>query len=93
MAADEVRTTMDKTATKGLRPGRTAGVVKSYNAKRNPFGGYITDDRTALDVFVHKSAVEPLGVGALTPGQKVEFDIVEDGFGGFKAANLRIVAG
>lgn len=90
MIEGDPRTTMDKTATKGLRPGRSSGVVKSYNAKRNPFGGYIVDDRTSLDVFVHKSAVEPLGIGALAPGQKLEFDIVEDGFGGFKAANLKI---
>lgn len=93
MTTGDVRTAMDKAATKGLAPGRSSGVVKIYNAKRNPFGGYIVDDRTSHDVFVHKSAVEPLGIGALAPGQRVEFDIVEDGFGGFKAANLRILAG
>lgn len=79
---------MDKSARKGVSPGPTTGVVKSYNPKRNPFGGYITDDKTGQDVFVHKSAVESAGLGVLAPGQKLSFDIVEDGFGGFKAAKV-----
>ncbi len=88
MTTDDLRPAMDKAARKGLAPGRTTGVVKSYNAKRNPFGGYITDDKTGQDVFVHKSAVEQAGLGALAPGQKLGFDVVEDGFGGFKAAKI-----
>lgn len=83
------RPEMDKTATKGIIPGASTGVVKSYNAKRNPFGGYITDDKTGTDVFVHKSAVEESGMGKLRIGQNVAFDVVEDGFGGFKAANIK----
>ncbi len=79
---------MDKTATKGIRPGPTTGVVKSYNPKRNPFGGYITDDKTGVDIFVHKSAVESAGLGTLTVGQKLSLDVVEDGFGGFKAGKV-----
>jgi CspA family cold shock protein len=89
MTAGDVRPEMDKSARKGVAPGRTTGVVKSYNPKRNPFGGYITDDKTGVDVFVHKSAVDEAKLGALSPSQKLEFDIVEDGFGGFKAAKLR----
>jgi CspA family cold shock protein len=79
---------MDKSARRGVTPGKTTGVVKNYNAKRNPFGGYITDDRTGLDVFVHKSAVEEAKLGVLAPGQKLGFDVVEDGFGGFKATKI-----
>ena len=79
---------MDKSAKKSIQPGPGAGVVKSYNAKRNPFGGYITDDVTGADVFVHKSAVEDANLGRLEAGQKLKFEVVEDGFGGFKADKL-----
>ena len=72
-----------------IRPGAARGIVKSYDPKRSPFGGYITDERSGQDVFVHKSAVGASNSGALQAGQKVEFDIVEDGFGGFRAQNLR----
>lgn len=84
----EVRPEMNMSARKGVSPGPTTGVVKSYNPKRNPFGGYIADDKLGHDIFVHKSAVEQAGLGALTPGMKLSFDVIEDGFGGFKAAKL-----
>jgi len=74
-----------------IRPGAARGIVKSYDSKRSPFGGYITDERSGKDVFVHKSAVGTSNPGAVQPGQKVEFDIVEDGFGGFRAQNLRAI--
>ena len=93
MSPTSGRPEMDKTATKGIIPGASTGVVKSYNAKRNPFGGYITDDKTGTDVFVHKSAVEEAGLGKLQTGQKVAFEVVEDGFGGFKAANVKAADG
>jgi cold shock CspA family protein len=74
-----------------IYPGPARGIVKSYNPKRSPFGGYITDDRSGKEVFVHKSAVEASNPGALQPGVRLEFDIVEDGFGGFRAQNLRAI--
>ncbi len=79
---------MDKTISKGVRPGAGAGVVKSYNAKRNPFGGYIADAASGVDIFVHKSAVEAAGMNKLETGQALSYTIVEDGFGGFKAIDL-----
>ena len=82
------RPAMDKTASSGVQPGPGSGEVKSYNAKRNPFGGFITDDATELDVFVHKSAVEQAGLGKLAKGQLLTYQIVQDGFGGFKAERL-----
>lgn len=84
----EGRPAMDKSASSGIRPGPGVGAVKSYNAKRNPFGGYIADDATGIDVFVHKSAVEQAGLGKLEPGQRLSYHVVEDGFGGFKAEQL-----
>ena len=82
------RPAMDKTEKKGLVPGPATGKVKSYNPARNPFGGYITDDRTGIDVFVHKTAVQQSGLQSLQVGQAVAFAIVEDGFGGFKATSI-----
>ena len=81
---------MDKSISKGIRPGTGTGTVKSYNAKRNPFGGYITDTATGVDVFVHKSAVEQAGLPKLEVGQHLSYMVVEDGFGGFKAINLTV---
>lgn len=88
MTTDNSRPAMDKMARAGLSPGRSSGVVKNYNAKRNPFGGYITDDKTGQDIFVHKSAVAEAGFADLSSGQKIAFDVVADGFGGFKATKL-----
>ena len=86
--ADE-RPAMDKSISRGIRPGPGSGTVKSYNPKRNPFGGYIIDLATGVDVFVHKSAVEQAGLAKLEPGQRIAFTVIEDGFGGFKAVDLK----
>lgn len=79
---------MDKKQTKGLKPGPSAGSVAVYNALRNPFGGYITDDESGRNVFIHKSAVESSGLGELQKDQRVRYRIVEDGFGGFRAVDI-----
>jgi cold shock CspA family protein len=84
------RPALNKADFKGIVPGPATGVVKSYNAKRAPFGGFITHDATGTDIFVHKSVVEQAKLAKIDPGQKVAFDIVEDGFGGLKAASLAI---
>jgi cold shock protein len=81
---------MDKSARRGIRPGPSTGVVKSYQPSRTPFGGYLTDDTSGQDLYVHKSAVKAAGIGALEPGQAVTYEVVEDGFGGFKATNLAL---
>lgn len=80
---------MNKAASRGISPGPSTGRVKSYDAKFVPFGGYITDDKSGHDIFVHKSAVSGID---LQKGQKVNFQIVEDGFGGFKAVKVELAA-
>ena len=80
---------MDKAAARGISPGATTGKVKRYTAKQPPFGGYITDDRSGKDIYVHKSALGESGWAELAPGQEVAFDIVADSFGGFKAVKVR----
>lgn len=77
---------MDKSAARGITPGPASGVVKRFSAKQSPFGGYIADDRSGKEIYVHKSALS--GVAELTPGMRVDFQIVEDGFGGFKATKV-----
>jgi cold shock CspA family protein len=86
--ADPKRPSMDKSAKKGLVPGPSVGTVRSFTPGRNPFGGFITDERTGIEIFVHKTAVQSAGFEKLVPGERVNFVIIEDGFGGFKAVNL-----
>lgn len=84
------RAEMDKTATRGIVPGASRGVIRSYTPQRPPFGGYITDETSGKDLYVHKSAVADAGIPGLETGQRVTYDIVEDGFGGFKASKLAL---
>ncbi|MDE0309332.1 MAG: cold shock domain-containing protein [Acidiferrobacterales bacterium] len=86
---DSAGQVMDKKQTKGLKPGPATGTVAIYNALRNPFGGYITDDESGRKVFIHKSAVESAGFGELHIDQRVAYRIVEDGFGGFRAVEIQ----
>ncbi len=80
---------MDKAAARGISPGATTGVVTRFNAKTTPFGGYLRDEKSGQEIYVHKSALADVEGGDLSPGMKVAFDIVADSFGGFKAVKLR----
>jgi CspA family cold shock protein len=62
-----------------------AGTVKWFNATKGY--GFIQPDNGGPDVFVHISAVERSGLGALNDGQKVTFDIVKDRRTGKSAAD------
>jgi CspA family cold shock protein len=61
------------------------GTVKWFSAERGY--GFITPDGGGKDVFVHVSAVEQSGLRALTEGQKVSYEVVNDRRG-LKAVNL-----
>jgi CspA family cold shock protein len=66
----------------------TKGTVKWFNSQKG--FGFIQPDTGGNDVFVHISAVERAGMGTLSEGQKVSFDIVADRRSGKSAAeNLR----
>ncbi len=54
----------------------TRGTVKFYNGQRGY--GFIQPDDGGKDVFVHASALERAGLGALHEGQKVSFDTQKD---------------
>ena len=64
----------------------TIGTVKWFNAQKG--FGFIQPDGNDRDVFVHISAVERSGLGSLTEGQRVSFDIVTER-GKQAAANLK----
>jgi len=52
------------------------GTVKWFNATKGY--GFIQPDNGGKDVFVHISAVERSGLGALNEGQKVGFELRRD---------------
>ena len=52
------------------------GTVKWFNAEKGY--GFITNDESGEDVFVHFSAIEMDGYKALQEGQKVTFDTEQD---------------
>jgi CspA family cold shock protein len=64
-----------------------SGTVKWFNAQKG--FGFIQPDDGGKDVFVHISAVERAGIGALKEGQKVSYDIVQDR-GKSSAGNLKL---
>ena len=62
------------------------GTVKWFNAQKGY--GFIQPEDGSKDVFVHVSAVERSGLGSLSEGQKLSFDIQQDR-GKASASNLR----
>ncbi len=66
------------------------GTVKWFNATKG--FGFITPDSGSKDAFVHISAVERAGLGTLSEGQKIQFDLMSDQRSGkMSAENLRAV--
>lgn len=66
----------------------TTGTVKFFNNEKG--FGFIRPDDGSRDVFVHISAVTSSGMGALTEGQRVSFEVEPDKRGkGPKAVDLR----
>ena len=66
------------------------GTVKWFNAQKGY--GFITNEGTGEDVFVHFSAINTDGYKTLEEGQKVVFDIEQDPKNSAKlrAANVTI---
>jgi len=62
------------------------GTVKWFNSQKG--FGFIQPNDGGKDVFVHISAVERAGMGSLSEGQKVSYDLVSDR-GKTAAANLQ----
>ncbi|MCH8036707.1 MAG: cold-shock protein [Proteobacteria bacterium] len=64
----------------------TIGTVKFFNTTKG--FGFIQPDDGTKDVFVHITAVEQSGLGHLSEGQKVNFEVQQDQRGP-KAVNLQ----
>jgi CspA family cold shock protein len=64
------------------------GTVKWFNAQKGY--GFIQPDEGGKDVFVHITAVERAGIGRLSEGQKVRYDVVTER-GKQNAGNLQLV--
>ena len=62
------------------------GTVKWFNPTKG--FGFIQPEDGSKDVFVHISAVEKAGMGALTEGQRIEFEVVSER-GKTAAGNLK----
>jgi cold shock protein len=62
------------------------GTVKFFNTQKG--FGFIQPDDGGKDVFVHITAVERAGMGTLSEGQKVGYDVVNER-GKDAAGNLR----
>ena len=62
------------------------GKVKWFNAQKGY--GYITDDKSEKDIFLHVSALEKSKLRILRENQKIQFEIKEEK-GRLKAINLK----
>ncbi len=62
------------------------GKVKWFNAQKGY--GFITDDKSEKDVFLHVSALEKSKLRVLKENQKIQFEIKEEK-GRLKAINLK----
>lgn len=65
-----------------------SGAVKWFDGKKGY--GFITPDLGPRDVFVHVTAVTAAGVQRLQPGQRVEFELAQDGDGRLIALGLTV---
>ena len=63
------------------------GTVKWFNSQKGY--GFIQPDDGSKDVFVHISAVERAGMGNLTEGQKISYEVQRGQQGKFSAENLK----
>ena len=63
------------------------GTVKWFNAQKG--FGFIQPDDGSKDVFVHISAVERSGMGNLTEGQKLSYEVQRGQQGKTSAENLK----
>ena len=62
------------------------GKVKWFDAKKGY--GFITDDKSERDVFLHVSALEESKLRVLRENQKIQFEIKEEK-GKLNAVNLK----
>jgi len=67
----------------------STGTVKWFNSIKG--FGFIQPEDGSADVFVHVSAVERAGMGDLTEGQKLSYELERGRTGKMAAVNLTAV--
>jgi cold shock CspA family protein len=65
-----------------------SGAVKWFDAKKGY--GFITPDLGPRDVFVHVTALADAGLEGLQPGQRLDFELAQDGDGRLIALGLKL---
>jgi cold shock protein len=65
----------------------STGTVKFFNTSKG--FGFIRPDDGSKDVFVHVSAVERAGLGSLSEGQKLSFELEQGKDGKSSAGELK----
>jgi CspA family cold shock protein len=65
------------------------GTVKFFNTTKG--FGFIQPDDKSKDVFVHVSAVERAGLGALSENQKISYELEQGQNGKTSATDLKAV--
>lgn len=63
-----------------------SGGVKWFDGKKGY--GFITPDLGPRDAFVHVSAVNAAGLARLQPGERLDFELAQDGDGRLIALGL-----
>ena len=77
----------DRGPQRQLTGERSSGTVKFFNAMKG--FGFIQRDDGQPDAFVHISAVERAGLGALNEGDRLDFELEVDRRGKYAAVNLQ----
>jgi CspA family cold shock protein len=67
----------------------STGIVKFFNPAKG--FGFIRPDDGSKDVFVHVSAVERAGLGSLSEGQKLSYEVERGNDGKSSATALKSV--
>jgi len=67
---------------------KTTGTVKWFNSTKGY--GFIAPDNGSKDVFIHRSAVEAVGLETLDDNQKIEFEVTSSQ-GKESAANIKLI--
>ena len=67
----------------------SVGTVKWFNPSKGY--GFIEPTDGSKDVFIHISALERAGIGALNEGQKIEYELVPGNNGKTSADSVKLV--
>jgi CspA family cold shock protein len=65
------------------------GTVKFFNTDRGY--GFISNDESGADAFVHISAVQASGLASLDQDQRVRYELETDARGKTSAVNLEVL--